>query len=151
MYIYFSATAQSSPTKPVTTAKPPVTATTRKSTTPAPTTKPKPSATTSSFVPTPDTATPPPPTTRKPIPDFNQFPTIHVTVEKDNNAYIACAFKPTTAKDVQIEASLHVDGKIRLVITVSGNTGLAMFAVSKVDMYLYGKEVIYHHVLYDYI
>lgn len=52
---------------------------------------------------------------------------------------------------MQIEASLHVEGKIRLVITVSGNTGLAMFAVSKVDMYLYGKEVIYHHVLYEYI
>lgn len=131
-----------------TTAQPPVTATSKKptttekpTTTQKATTKPQTSPTTTILVPTPDTATPPPLTTRNPIPDYSAIPTLNVTVAKDKNAYIACVFKPTSQKDVQIKASLLVEGKIRLILSVSGYTGVAMFAVSKVDMHLYNKKV----------
>ncbi|XP_060579493.1 uncharacterized protein LOC132736386 isoform X3 [Ruditapes philippinarum] len=122
--------------------QPPVTATSKlPTTTKKPTTKPQPKPTTTIMVPTPDTATPPPPTTRKPIPEYSAIPNLHVTVEKDKNAYLACTFKTTSQKDVQIKATLYVENKIRLVLSVSATTGVAMFAVSKVDMHLYNKQI----------
>ena len=91
--------------------------------------------------PAPDKATPPMATTPKPIPDYHETPSIHALLGKDKNAYLACLFKGATESNVVLTASILIDGKVVLTKTVTGNTGIAMFSVSKINDNLFLKKV----------
>ena len=82
-------------------------------------------------------------TTPKPIPDYYETPSIHALLGKDKNAYLACLFKGATESNVVLTASILIDGKVVLTKTVTGNTGIAMFSVSKIDDNLFLKKVCF--------
>ena len=69
-------------------------------------------------------------------------------VEKDKNAYLACSFIGAAQTSVVLTVTLNVDTKIVLTETVTGKTGIAMFAVSKINMNLNGKVVSITYVYY---
>ena len=75
------------------------------------------------------------------IPTYHEIPTIHALLGKDRNAYLACTFKGATEADVVLTVSLLIQGQVVLTTTVPGNTGIALFAVAKVDDNLHKKQV----------
>ncbi|KAL4231419.1 hypothetical protein ACF0H5_008996 [Mactra antiquata] len=121
-------TTEKPTTSKPTTEKP----TTEKPTTAKPTTAKPTTAKPTTTVPT---------TTRSTIPNFTSKPNLHVVVEKDNMAYLACVFKASMEKGVQVTAQLLVDGKMVLQKIVPGNTGLVMFSVAEVNMFMNKLEI----------
>ena len=57
------------------------------------------------------------------------------------DVFLACTFTGAMQTGVQITASLIVDGKIVANMTVSGNTGVAMWNLALINMYLYATQV----------
>ena len=76
------------------------------------------------------------------IPEYHERPKIHAIVGKDDKkAYLACTFKRASESGVEITVSLMVEGKVVLTASISGTTGIYLFAVSQVDDNLHKKQV----------